>query len=144
MERSRAYRLHDVTSLKRPVFPPAHHQFVPPPSRVVAIVHGQLLLDAVLHRRPPYLRFSLFVAFEYVEEFLLVGFRFGFDGREGLVGRPEVGVAAVGVEGFGGDDGGGGGFCFGGGRRGGGFRRRSWGRWSGRVFYGGFFGEEVP
>ena len=76
----------------------------------------------------------------------MVGFGFGFDGGEGSVGGPEVGVAAVRVERFGGNDG----FCgvgcwgFGGLGGGGGFLGWSWRRRGGRVFYGGFFGEEVP
>lgn len=139
------HRLHNITPRKRLILPPAHRKPVAPTPLRVAIIHRHLLFHAVLDRCAPDLRFPLFVPVEYVEQFLLVGFRFGFDGREGLVVGPQVGVAAVGVEGFGWDGGGGGGGrCrgLGGGR--GGFWG-SWGRrWSGRVFYGGLFGEEIP
>lgn len=139
--------MHSVAPIKRPIVRPTHRHAVPPLPRVVAIIQRNLLLDAVLDRRAPNGRFPVLVAFEDILEFLLVGFGFGFDGGEGSVGGPEVGVAAVGVERFGGDDG----FCgvgcwgFGGLGGGGGFLGWSWGRRrGGRVFYGGFFGEEVP
>ena len=132
-----------VASEEYLVLGPAHCHFGDPSALFDAVVQRQLLHDAILDRRPADGRFAIFVAFEDVLEFLLVGFVFGFDFGEGTVGGPEVGEAAVGIEGLGRDDGlggiGGWGFGFGRGR---GFWRWRW-RGGRGVFYGGFFGEEV-
>lgn len=69
----------------------------------IALINPHLLFHTVFYSRAADLRFPRFVAVEDVVEFLLVGFRGGGDGGEGAIGRPEVGVAAVGVEGFGRD-----------------------------------------
>lgn len=71
-----------------------------------------MLQRAVLQRGFADHRFSAFVAFQDVHEFLLVGFGGCFHFVAGLVGGPEVGVAAILVEGFGRDEGSG---VFGGG-----------------------------
>lgn len=94
------YRLRGVTSLEHLILRPTHRHLVRPSPLVEAIIHRQLLEHAILDRRPPYCRFPVFVAFEYVLQFLLVGFRLRFDDGEGPVGAPEVGKAAIREEGF--------------------------------------------
>lgn len=86
---------------------------------------------------------------QYVHQFLRVGFLLALDRRAGPVVFPEVGVAAVLEEGFGGDGGGGGVFfcvllggVFGDPLLGGCGRRGRW-RGGGLVFGWGFFVEEV-
>ncbi len=99
------YRLHRVAPFEGAALAPAHGQPVLPAALLVAVGDGHLLQDAVLDGGAAGGGFAVLVGVEDVLEFLLVGLRGCFDGGEGAVGAPEVGVAAVGVEGFGGDGG---------------------------------------
>lgn len=94
--------MHHVTPLELLVLCPAHRHPARPPARAEALAHGRMLYGAVFERGPPDLRFALSVAVEDVGKFFLLAFRFALDFALGAVVRPEVGVAAVGVEGCGG------------------------------------------
>lgn len=102
------YGLHGITPIKRHVLRSTHGERIPPRARHVAIVRGLLLQCAILQRRLPDPRFPRFVMVQHVHELFLVGFLLAFDIRARPVVFPEVGVAAILEEGFGGYGGGGG------------------------------------
>ena len=97
------HRLHHIAPLQLPVLRPAHREPARPSAIAETVAHGPMLISTVLERGPRDLRFAIFVACEHILEFLLVAFHFVLDFASGAVRRPEVGVAAVGEEGCGGD-----------------------------------------
>lgn len=98
LDREITYGLHVITSTEIIVLCFAHGHGIHKATTFITLIHFPLLHGTILQSSHTNLTLSIFIALNYIIDFLLVSLRNSFDSRLGLVSFPKMRISTVGKE----------------------------------------------